>query len=62
MYLNRCNGAGDSPMAERVPLTSIVVAATTTIPIHNHASSLYSEIDLLFKATRVSQCVFTIST
>jgi len=27
--------------------------------IHNHGPSLSLEIDLLFKVTRVSQCVFT---
>lgn len=29
------------------------------MPIHNHGSSLSLEIDLLFKVTCVSQCVFT---
>lgn len=30
-----------------------------TMSIHNHGPSLSLEIDLLFKVTRVSQCVFT---
>lgn len=34
-------------------------SAPPPMSIHNHGPSLSLEIDLLFKVTRVSQCVFT---